>query len=105
MRYLRGTLLIAFGLGWIGAPGTVAAQETGECSEDEFVVADYGFSGFECNCSFSVFADGRRRWSFRTEPLVRGIRSGGPSDGISRYACQRVRASRVAHAPIVCGVS
>jgi len=82
MRYLRGTLLIAFGLGWIGAPGTVAAQEAGECSEDEFVVADYGFSGFECNCAFSVFADGRRRWSFRSEPVVRGVRDGSPSDGV-----------------------
>lgn len=84
MRYIRGTLLIAFGLGWIGAPGNVAAQEAavGACSEGEFVVSDYGFSGFECNCSFSVFADGRRRWSFRSEPVVRGVRKGGPSDGV-----------------------
>ena len=82
MKYSRGTLLIAIGIGWIGAPGTVLAQEVGGCSEGEFVVADYGFSGFECNCAFSVFADGRRRWSFRTEPLVRGITEGGPSHGI-----------------------
>ena len=82
MKYSRGTLLIAIGLGWIGAPGTVAAQEAGECSDGEFVVADYGFSGFECNCAFSIFPDGRRLWSFRTEPMVRGISEGGPSDGI-----------------------
>ncbi len=84
MKYSKGTMLIAFGLGWIGAGGTATAQEatTGQCSEGEFVVADYGFSGFECNCAFSVFADGRRRWSFRTEPLVRGVRKDGPSDGI-----------------------
>ncbi len=82
MMYLRRALLIAFGLGWIGAPGTVAAQKAGECSEDEFVVADYGFSGFECNCTFSIFPDGRLRWSFRSEPVVRGVEDGGPSDGV-----------------------
>jgi len=82
MRYSKGTWLIALGLGCFGMPGAGAAQQAGECSEGAFVVADYGFSGFECNCAFSVFADGRRRWSFRTEPLVRGVKEGGPSDGI-----------------------
>ena len=86
MRNLRGTLLIALVLGWVGGPRTVVAQEvgrkvvSGQCSEGEFVVADYGFSGFECNCAFSVFDDGRRRWSFRTEPVIRGTarRSNSP---------------------------
>jgi membrane-associated protease RseP (regulator of RpoE activity) len=68
----------------VGDAGPLSGQEptAAACSEDEFVVADYGFSRFECNCAFSVFADGRRRWSFRSEPVVRGVREGSPADGV-----------------------
>jgi len=83
MKYSTRALLVGVALGWIGSPGTVAAQgAAGQCSDGEFAVADYGFGGFECNCAFSIFPDGRRRWSFRSEPVVRDVRDGSPSDGI-----------------------
>ncbi len=86
MKYSGKALLIVLVLAWAAVwPGSAAAQEqTAEaaCAEGEFVVADYGFSGLECNCAFSVFTDGRRRWSFRSEPQVRGVRDGSPADGV-----------------------
>ncbi len=85
MKYSGRALLMALGFGWLAVgPGSAAAQEetTATCAEGEFVVADYGFSGLECNCAFSVFEDGRRRWSFRSEPVVRGVKDGSPADGV-----------------------
>jgi len=85
MKYLGRALLIAFGVGWLGfVSRPVAAQEAkaAACGEGEFVVADYGFSGLECNCAFSVYPDGRRRWRFRSEPVVRGVKDGSPADGL-----------------------
>ena len=85
MKYSGRALLMALGFGWLAVgPGSVTAQEqtAAACAEDEFVVADYGFSGLECNCAFSVFEDGRRRWSFRSEPVVRGVKDGSPADGL-----------------------
>lgn len=85
MKCSRIALLMAFGFGGLGiAPGQATAQEarTAVCEEGEFVVADYGFSGLECNCAFSVYPDGRRRWMFRSEPVVRGVKDGSPADGL-----------------------
>lgn len=85
MKYSGIALLIAFGFGGLGiAPSQATAQEarTAVCREGEFVVAEYGFSGLECNCAFSVYADGRRRWRFRSEPVIRGVKDGSPADGL-----------------------
>jgi hypothetical protein len=85
MKYSGIALLMAFGFGGlVVAPGPAAAQEarTAACGEGEFVVTDYGFSGLDCNCAFSVYPDGRRRWRFRSEPVIRGVKDGSPADGL-----------------------
>ncbi len=86
MKYSGRTALITLSLAAaVSWPASAVGQEQtaqATCAEGEFVVADYGFSGLECNCAFSVFPDGRRRWSFRSEPVVRGVKDGGPADGV-----------------------
>jgi hypothetical protein len=85
MKYSAKAALITLGLAVtvLCTDSAMAQEETAAaCSEGEFVVADYGFSGLECNCAFSVFEDGRRRWSFRSEPVVRGVKDGSPADGV-----------------------
>jgi hypothetical protein len=86
MKYSGRAALITLSLAAaVVGPGSAVGQEQtaqAACAEGEFVVADYGFSGLECNCAFSVFPDGRRRWSFRSEPRIRGVKDGSPADGV-----------------------
>ncbi len=84
MKYSGMLYMAAFAVGlMLGALGTAEAQQrTAEaCGGSEAAVPDYGFSGLECNCTYEVLPDGRRLWSFRSEPVIRGVRDGGPSDG------------------------
>lgn len=75
--------IAAFAVGLMLGPATAEAQEprAEACSGGEAAVPDYGFSGIECNCTYEVLPDGRRLWSFRSEPLIRGVRDGGQSAG------------------------
>lgn len=84
MKYLERALITAplFG-SLLAGPVVATAQErrVQVCAAEEIRVPDYGFSGFECNCSFSITSDGRVFWRFRSEPRVNGVEPGGPSDG------------------------
>lgn len=41
-----------------------------------------GIRGMECKCSYTMNADTDERfWLFQSEPLITGIRRGGPADG------------------------
>ena len=78
--YLSGLpVLVMLG----GTPVAAGAQEqAGTCATNQIVVGDLGYSGLKCRCSFSVRKDGtERRWSFRSEPVINGVESGGPADG------------------------
>jgi hypothetical protein len=51
------------------------------CPEGQVVRGDLGIGGLECNCSFYIGEEGERVWRFRSEPVILGVREGGPADG------------------------
>lgn len=51
------------------------------CPEGQVARGDLGISGLECNCSFYVRENGERAWRFRSEPVILGVREGGPAAG------------------------
>ena len=67
------------------AGGANAQERAVVCPANHIVVGDLGYSGLECNCSFTVRRDGSDRlWRFRSEPMVMGVKSGGPAAAILR---------------------
>jgi len=74
----------------LAVAATVQAQErrvvkevSKACRAGSVMVGSLGYSGIECsNCSFSLHADGtERQWKFRAEPVITGVKTGGPADG------------------------
>jgi len=75
---------------WL-APGMARATADGEktpCADHQERVGDLGILSLDCDCSYSAHSrstDGRvrlvRRWTFRSEPEVGGIRPDGPAAG------------------------
>jgi len=74
----------------LAVAGTARAQErkvvtevSKACRAGSVTVGSLGYSGIECsNCSFTVHADGTdRQWKFRAEPVITGVKPGGPADG------------------------
>jgi hypothetical protein len=75
----------------LAVAATAQGQERGwtvkapsqECGAGAVVVGSLGYSGIECSsCSFTLHADGSdRQWKFRAEPVITGVKSGGPADG------------------------
>jgi membrane-associated protease RseP (regulator of RpoE activity) len=67
--------------------GMVAGGASGQeravvCRANNVVVGDLGYTGLECNCSFTVRRDGsERQWRFRSEPTVLGVKRDGPAVG------------------------
>ncbi len=57
-----------------------AAQELTrtECPPGAVVVGELGYSRMECNCTYF---SRDRRWEFRSEPTIAGIKPGGPAEG------------------------
>jgi hypothetical protein len=51
------------------------------CPAGQVVRGDLGISGLECNCSYYVRESGERAWRFRSEPVILGVREGGPAAG------------------------
>ncbi|MGD2217542.1 MAG: PDZ domain-containing protein [Gemmatimonadales bacterium] len=62
-------------------PRPPAAPQEPACPEGQAVRGDLGISGLECNCSYYIGEDGERVWRFRSEPVIVGVREGGPADG------------------------
>lgn len=54
-----------------------------QCGPGAVVIGSLGYSGIECSsCSFTLHADGTdRQWKFRAEPVITGVKPGGPADG------------------------
>ena len=54
-----------------------------ECGAGAVVIGSLGYSGIECSsCSFTLHADGTdRQWKFGAEPVITGVKPGGPADG------------------------
>jgi hypothetical protein len=75
---------------WL-TPGMARATAGGEktpCADHQERVGDLGILSLDCDCSYSAHSrstDGRarlvRRWTFRSEPEVGGIRPDGPAAG------------------------
>jgi S1-C subfamily serine protease len=68
------------------APGIPAQTGIGQgvqCGTNEVAVPSFGLSGLECrNCTLYDSEDpGGRRWEFRSEPTILGVRRDGPADG------------------------
>ena len=61
----------------------VVTEVSKACRAGSVMVGSLGYSGIECsNCSFTVHADGtERQWKFRAEPVITGVKPGGPADG------------------------
>jgi hypothetical protein len=78
--YLRSLPVLVILGTWAAA--AEAQERTVLCSADQIVVGDLGYSGLKCNCSFTLRKDGtERQWRFRSEPVINGIKTGGPADG------------------------
>jgi S1-C subfamily serine protease len=78
---LRFALLVTAVLA--NAPRSVRSQPTTPPSP--VVVGSLGLSDLECDCTFNPSASGRgRNFRFRSDPVVLGVRSNGPSAGILR---------------------
>lgn len=74
----------------LGVAGTAQAQERQvvkavpkACGAGSVMGGSLGYSGIECSsCSFTLDADGTdRQWKFRAEPVITGVKPGGPADG------------------------
>jgi hypothetical protein len=61
----------------------VVKEASKACGAGSVTVGSLGYSGIECsNCSFTLHADGTdRQWKFRSEPVITGVKPGGPADG------------------------
>ncbi len=91
MRKNRGIATVTLCLGLVaGLAAEAAAQDVvprpavplaQACPEGQIVRGDLGISGLECNCSFYVREGGERAWRFRSEPVILGVREGGPAAG------------------------
>jgi len=62
-------------------PRPPAAPLAQACPAGQVVRGDLGISGLECNCSYYVREGGERAWRFRSEPVIVGVREGGPAAG------------------------
>jgi hypothetical protein len=73
MRTLCASVLVAAVLA-LATPAAAGCPET---------VGDLGFTFLRCNCTVHLPAENAagRLWRFRSEPVIAGIRAGGPSDG------------------------
>jgi membrane-associated protease RseP (regulator of RpoE activity) len=60
-------------------PPTAPRQEA--CPAGQVERGDLGISGLECNCSYYIGEAGERVWRFRSEPVILGVREGGPAAG------------------------
>lgn len=67
----------------LGTAAPAGAQAAPTCAADEWAVASFGITGFECNCTIQMQAgnQSRRSYEFRAEPRVLEVRRGGPADG------------------------
>jgi hypothetical protein len=91
MNAKRGRALAAAMLALWLAPGMACATADGEktpCADHQERVGDLGILSLDCDCTYSSHSrstDGRarlvRRWTFRSEPEVGGIRPDGPAAG------------------------
>ncbi len=73
----------------LGAPGSAVAQQ---CEGGVTRVGSLGLTGFSCsNCTYwTGTADSEKRWSFRSEPEVLGVKAGSPAAGKLRAGDQIV---------------
>lgn len=88
-RMLQRTAPVAFLVLAMAATGRAqerrwtVAEPSRQCGPGAVVIGSLGYSGIECSsCSFTIHADGKgRQWKFRAEPVIAGVKSGGPADG------------------------
>ena len=88
-RMLQRTAPVAFLM--LAMAATSQAQErrrtvvepSKQCGPGAVVIGSLGYSGIECSsCSFTLHEDGTdRQWKFRAEPVITGVKPGGPADG------------------------
>ena len=71
-----------------GMTRVATAGEEAPCADNQQRVGDLGILSLDCDCSYSSHSrstDGHarlvRRWTFRSEPEVGGIRTDGPAAG------------------------
>ncbi len=70
-------------MGLAGAAPASAREQT--CPGGQTPEADLGISGMSCHCSVEPDeGSGEKRWRFRTEPEILGVRDDGPVDGVLR---------------------
>lgn len=76
-------VLYAAGLLALAAPLSAQGIASRSCPGNRAPVADLGIQNWSCDCTFEISQSnsGARRWYFRGEPTLRGIRPGGPADG------------------------
>jgi hypothetical protein len=87
----RRTLAAAMLALWLAPAGAARAADGGEktpCADNQPRVGDLGILSLDCDCTYSSHSrsnDGRarlvRRWTFRSEPRVSGVRGDGPATG------------------------
>lgn len=72
----------------LGASRAAADRKESPCAESAPRVGDLGILSLDCDCGYDLRSrskDGRvrivRRWTFRSEPRVAGIRADGPAAG------------------------
>ncbi len=85
MRFLARVIAVAaVAMVGFGHVPDATAQERGAqaCGAGEWVEGDLGIAGLECNCTFSMTEEGERWWSFRAEPVIRGVRRNSPGEGV-----------------------
>jgi hypothetical protein len=87
-RRALSAALLALWLAPLGASRAAAGGGKEPCDGGVQRVGDLGIAALDCDCTYSgrsVTSDGRvarvRRWAFRSEPQVGGIRAGGPAAG------------------------
>ncbi len=61
----------------------LAQEREGWCKKSgEFVVGSLGYTELECNCEIGLFTDAPGLiYRFRSEPVIGGVKSGGPAAG------------------------
>jgi len=84
LRTITGALGVAIAIGMAGHD-LAAQQRAAVCGENEIAKGSLGYSGLECNCDFSyrkeAGGEGQFLYRFRSEPVILGVKSGGPADG------------------------
>jgi len=79
-RTANSALVVAL----IATPAVALTQEQqGWCKKSgEFVVGALGYTELECNCEIGLFTDTQQFiYRFRSEPVIGGVKSGGPAEG------------------------